>query len=176
MTWPTSRPGYPGPSGAYVLRREDGTEFPAWWSDGTEHWTFRGGATMRPETIADGCALSLVGPLYTQADLDAAVQAERDGCIDVLNGHAEYDRQLCCDGRECGCLGMTVHQSIEHYIRARGPTSELDAALAQAREKAIKDAAAYLLEQMNPTRDREAAVDLLRIFAERSAAAGEEGR
>jgi len=42
---------------------------------------------------------------------------------DVISAYDEHDQQLCCDGRECGCQGATVHQAMRHYIKADpGPT------------------------------------------------------
>ena len=35
---------------------------------------------------------------------------------EVLGGHDEYDTQLCCDGRECGCQGSTAFQAIQHFF------------------------------------------------------------
>ena len=141
MTWPTERPGYPMHAerdGWHWLKHpEDLRPFPSVWNAELRGWP--SGGVHSPQGVVD-LGFDYLGPCYTQADLDAAVQAEREACIDVLNGHAEYDLQMCCDGRECGCLGTTVHQSIEHYIRARGPTSALDAALAQARREGARDA------------------------------------
>ncbi|KKX25331.1 hypothetical protein [Rhizobium sp. LC145] len=36
---------------------------------------------------------------------------------DLLHAYSEPDRRLCCDGRDCGCMGSTVHQQAEHYAR-----------------------------------------------------------
>ena len=142
MTWPTERPGYPMHAerdGWHWLKHpEDLRPFPSVWNAELRGWP--SGGVHSPQGVVD-LGFDYLGPCYTQADLDAAVQAEREACIDVLNGHAEYDRRMCCDGRECGCFGTTVHQSIEHYIRARGPTPALDAALAQARAEGMEDAA-----------------------------------
>lgn len=42
---------------------------------------------------------------------------------EVISAYDEHDQQLCCDGRECGCQGATVHQAMRHYIKADpGPT------------------------------------------------------
>lgn len=38
--------------------------------------------------------------------------------VEVLNAYREYDKPMCCDGRECGCQGASVFDTIEHYIRA----------------------------------------------------------
>jgi hypothetical protein len=37
---------------------------------------------------------------------------------DLLHSYSEPDRRLCCDGRDCGCMGATVQQQAEHYARA----------------------------------------------------------
>lgn len=37
---------------------------------------------------------------------------------ELLQAYSEPDRRLCCDGRDCGCMGSTVHQQAEHYARA----------------------------------------------------------
>lgn len=37
---------------------------------------------------------------------------------ELLHAYSEPDRRLCCDGRDCGCMGSTVHQQAEHYARA----------------------------------------------------------
>lgn len=35
----------------------------------------------------------------------------------LLHAYSEPDRRLCCEGRDCGCMGATVHQEAEHYAR-----------------------------------------------------------
>ncbi|KAB2716626.1 hypothetical protein [Brucella intermedia] len=47
-----------------------------------------------------------------------------EAACEVIDKHSEYDRRLCCDGSECGCYGATVHQSMQHYIRALGTSRE----------------------------------------------------
>lgn len=37
---------------------------------------------------------------------------------DLLEAYSKPDERLCCDGRDCGCMGSTVHQQAEHYARA----------------------------------------------------------
>ncbi|TCV66323.1 hypothetical protein [Neorhizobium sp. S3-V5DH] len=37
---------------------------------------------------------------------------------ELLHAYSEPDRRLCCDGRDCGCMGSTVHQQAEHYARS----------------------------------------------------------
>ena len=36
---------------------------------------------------------------------------------ELLHAYSEPDRRLCCDGRDCGCMGATAHQEAEHYAR-----------------------------------------------------------
>lgn len=50
-----------------------------------------------------------------------------EAACEVIDAHSEYDRQMCCDGRECGCYGATVHQSMQHYIRALSSPDHADA-------------------------------------------------
>ncbi|WP_415279264.1 hypothetical protein [Brucella sp. BZ] len=50
--------------------------------------------------------------------IDEGFRKGLEAACEVIDAHSEYDRQLCCDGRECGCYGATVHQSMQHYIRA----------------------------------------------------------
>ncbi|QNQ43009.1 hypothetical protein [Brucella intermedia] len=50
-----------------------------------------------------------------------------EAACDVIDAHNEYDRRMCCDGRECGCYGATVHQSMQHYIRALSSPDHADA-------------------------------------------------
>ena len=37
---------------------------------------------------------------------------------ELLEAYSKPDERLCCDGRDCGCMGSTVHQQAEHYARA----------------------------------------------------------
>jgi len=50
-----------------------------------------------------------------------------EAACEVIDAHSEYDRRMCCDGHECGCYGATVHQSMQHYIRALSSTDHADA-------------------------------------------------
>ncbi len=36
----------------------------------------------------------------------------------VIDAFSEYDQNECCDGRECGCQGSSVHEHMKHQIRA----------------------------------------------------------
>lgn len=35
----------------------------------------------------------------------------------LLSVYSQPDRRMCCDGRECGCMGSTVYDEAEHYAR-----------------------------------------------------------
>lgn len=37
---------------------------------------------------------------------------------DLLAVYSAPDRAMCCDGRDCGCMGATLYQEAEHYARA----------------------------------------------------------
>lgn len=37
---------------------------------------------------------------------------------ELLEAYSKPDERLCCDGRDCGCMGSTVRQQAEHYARA----------------------------------------------------------
>ena len=52
------------------------------------------------------------------ASLIAAAPDLLQALEDLLQAYSEPDRRLCCDGRDCGCMGSTVHQQAEHYARA----------------------------------------------------------
>lgn len=52
------------------------------------------------------------------ARLIAAAPEILQALEDLLHAYSEPDRRLCCDGRDCGCMGSTVHQQAEHYARA----------------------------------------------------------
>lgn len=61
------------------------------------------------------------GDCHTQlanARLIAAAPDLFQALEDLLHAYSEPDRRLCCDGRDCGCMGSTVHQQAEHYARA----------------------------------------------------------
>lgn len=50
-------------------------------------------------------------PVATQTEL-------LDALKDLLEAYSKPDERLCCDGRDFGCMGSTVHQQAEHYARA----------------------------------------------------------
>ena len=61
----------------------------------------------------------------------SAADAEQRGraqglaeAVEVLTAYREYDKPMCCDGRECGCHGASVFDTIEHYIRALSPSPD----------------------------------------------------
>ena len=66
------------------------------------------GVTSRDYAVSVADAL---GPLLDAAD---ALAANLENCLVVL---PKEDERLCCDGRECGCYGATVHQEAEHYAK-----------------------------------------------------------
>jgi hypothetical protein len=37
---------------------------------------------------------------------------------ELIEAYSKPDERLCCDGRDCGCMGSTLHQQAEHYARA----------------------------------------------------------
>lgn len=54
---------------------------------------------------------------------DARVRAAAmEEAAKVLDIFRDEDRQLCCDGRECGCRGATVFGMLEDAIRALAAT------------------------------------------------------
>lgn len=52
------------------------------------------------------------------ATLIAAAPDLLEALEGLLDAYSKPDERLCCDGRECGCMGSTVHQMAEHYARA----------------------------------------------------------
>ncbi|WP_176026494.1 hypothetical protein [Brucella intermedia] len=59
--------------------------------------------------------------------IDEGFRKGLEAACEVIDAHSEYDRQMRCDGRECGCYGATVHQSMQHYIRALSSPDHADA-------------------------------------------------
>lgn len=191
MTWPTDRPGYPMHAerdGWHWLKHpEDLRPFPSAWNAELRGWP--SGALHSPQGIVD-LGFAYLGPCYTQADLDAAVQAEREACADVAYG--TYDDRMTVGEEETAQGAYDAAVSIQ----ARGPTPALDAALAQARQEGHDEAAtdvavlrefydAAMAEWAAPAKKHRAeaamkAADAVhaRLFgpAIRSAAAGEEGK
>lgn len=69
----------------------------------------------------------LISDTHLNCLIKAASQAEAwlDTAIllqvhlsNLLAVYSEPDRQMCCDGRMCGCQGSTVYDEAEHYARA----------------------------------------------------------
>ena len=54
----------------------------------------------------------------TDATKDAEIARLREALTDLLDVYSKPDDRLCCDGRDCGCMGATVHQQAEYYARA----------------------------------------------------------
>ena len=122
-----------------------------------------------------------LGPCYAQADLNAAVQAEREACATQLD--------MMRKAHNDALIGQphTPDTSIAYgngaaAIRARGPTPALDAALAQARRETWARAA-EIAERVAIPEDCHGVEAHGRLMAAhaaadaiRSAAAGEEGK
>lgn len=79
---------------------------------------------------------------------EAALAAQIEEACAVIDAHAEYDQAFCCDGRECGCQGESVHDVMKQYIRQPHDRTALDRMLAEhevrlreARENALREAA-----------------------------------
>lgn len=60
--------------------------------------------------------------IMTTAERDGIRAAAMAEAAEVLDAYGEYDQAMCCDGRECGCQGSSVHQTIQHYILALATT------------------------------------------------------
>lgn len=198
MTWPTDRPGYPRDAwnglppnperrGWHWLgfkgQHEQGREPWAWlWSDedgapGEFQWMTDDDGD--PERMAR--QFTYLGPCYTQADLDAAVQAERDACLNIVKLRAEHMNNFAIAWASDAARNTASHiEAIETAIRARGPTSALDAALAQARAEGMEAAEAIahsIYDKSATAGEEEYAQGAFDVFAAiRSAAAGEEGK
>ncbi len=71
----------------------------------------------------DGCGehSGLIAVVYktgANSTLIAAAPDLHEALIDMRDAYSKPDERLCCDGRDCGCMGSTVHQQAEHYARA----------------------------------------------------------
>ena len=74
----------------------------------------------------------------------AQVAGAFEAAADLLDAYSEYDQQYCCNGHMCGCRGETVHQMMQHFIRALTPAdakTTLDRLLRQARAEGMREAA-----------------------------------
>jgi len=191
MTWPTDRPGYPRDAerdGWHWLKHpEDLRPFPSVWNAELQGWP--SGALHSPQGIVD-LGFAYLGPCPTPADLDAAVQAEREA---IAKWHDE--RKAYCDQRalekikggdssaaDTPIIVGLAHEHSAAAIRARGPTTALDAALAQARRETWARAA-EIAERVAIPEDCHGVEAHGRLMAAhaaadaiRSAAAGEEGK
>lgn len=58
------------------------------------------------------------GSAQANACLIAAAPDLLGALAGLLEAYSKPDERLCCDGRDCGCMGSTVHQQAEHYARA----------------------------------------------------------
>ena len=115
MTWPTDRPGYPRDAERdgwhwLMIGPGIGHPFPMLWCADGEMWEAGDDGYVDAADIST--RWNYLGPCYTQADLDAAVQAERVRLIGS------------CRAEMCRV------RSMDH-----GPTSALDAAVAKARDQ-----------------------------------------
>lgn len=98
-----------------------------------EGWGTMHVAAMREAQRADQNAIRA-----DRAEAERAAQIE-EACA-VIDAHAEYDQAFCCDGRECGCQGVSVHDTMKHFIRQPHDRTAIDRMLAEAREKALREA------------------------------------
>lgn len=60
--------------------------------------------------VADNLPVEDANAIAAAPDLLDAVKG-------LLQAYSKPDERLCCDGRDCGCMGSTVHQMAEHYAR-----------------------------------------------------------
>ena len=150
----------PERDGAHVLswRRDDPEQ--AWWIACDKDWMWKDRDTC--SYITAGNNAIYLGPCILPADhaaaVEAAVQAERaacaDWCADALNkchdGRRAAREACTCDrAGECASCSTERDADIQAMcydhaltaIRARGPTDALAAALAKAREEALREAA-----------------------------------
>lgn len=51
------------------------------------------------------------------ARLIAAAPELLQALKDLIHAYEEPDRRVCCDRRDCGCFGSTVHEMARHYAR-----------------------------------------------------------
>lgn len=54
---------------------------------------------------------------YDSEVLKAAAHNLLVNLQNLLAVYSEPDRQLCCDGRDCGCMGATIYDEAEYYAR-----------------------------------------------------------
>lgn len=193
MTWPTDRPGYPMHAerdGWHWLQVSDWPPHAEEWSAARREWKGYHGNSAFDVREGMRALIRYLGPCYTQADLDAAVQAEREA---IAKWHDE--RKAYCDQRaqekikdgdssaaDTPIIVGLAHEHSADAIRAHGPTPALDAALAQARRETWARAA-EIAERVAIPEDCHGVEAHGRLMAAhaaadaiRSAAAGEEGK
>lgn len=144
--WPdASKPGYPANperDGWHWLMIGHGIAhpFPMLWCASGDMWE------AGDDGYVDAADISTrwryLGPCLTPAEVAAAVQAEREACADVA--YHIYDDRMTCGEEETAQGAYDAAVSIQ----ARGDTSALDAALAQARREGM-EAAARIVESVS---------------------------
>lgn len=81
---------------------------------------------MEAETRRNNGEKNVTAHTFTDTELKAHNAAIRSAAlaeaVKVLDAYSEYDRSLCCDGRECGCHGSSVFDVIKHYTLALATT------------------------------------------------------
>lgn len=74
-----------------------------------------------PFEIGDVCSSDPENPDAGLQEANARLVAAAPELLlsleELLNAYSKSDESLCCDGRDCGCMGSTVHQQAEHYAR-----------------------------------------------------------
>jgi hypothetical protein len=66
--------------------------------------------------------LAIPTPTEDQLDADAMARPKVANVVvqleNLLSVYQRPDERMCCDGRECGCMGATAYQEAEHFARA----------------------------------------------------------
>jgi len=80
------------------------------------------GPRPRADDQSDGMFRPLADVYGVNRDANARLIAAAPDLLDalsvLLNVYSGPDRALCCDGRDCTCMGSTRYQEAEHYARA----------------------------------------------------------
>lgn len=87
------------------------------WQIHTDHKASKGAANVN-HWIANIKCESCPAHEEGNALLIAAAPELLLALDELLEAYSKPDERLCCDGRDCGCMGSTVHQQAEHYARA----------------------------------------------------------